>query len=145
MVVGLCAVVLLVVNVGRTEVFTALTSVAIVLVYLAYLLVTLPMLAARLRGRLPAGDGFSLGRFGAAVNTGAVVYGLLMAVDIAWPRAEVYDPAGGHWYLEWFAVLFLAGAMAVGAAAYALVRRGTREEAGAPAAGAEARVAAVAP
>jgi urea carboxylase system permease len=148
LVVGLCAVALLVVNVGRAELFTALTSVAIVLVYLAYLLVTLPMLRARLRGLLPAQEGFSLGRFGVAVNIGAVVYGLLMTVNIAWPRAEVYDPAGGHWYLAWFAVLFLAGALAAGAAAYAWVRRERpNTEAGPEAgteAGAESRVAAVA-
>ncbi|MCF2528996.1 amino acid permease [Yinghuangia soli] len=123
LVIGVLAAALLLVNVGRAELFTALTSVAIVLVYGAYLLVTLPLLAARLRGRLPAHDGFSLGRFGIAVNAGAVVYGLLMLVNIGWPRAEVYDPAGGHWYLEYFAVLFVAGALAIGAGAYALLRR----------------------
>ncbi|MDI2132882.1 amino acid permease [Yinghuangia seranimata] len=123
LVVGVLAAALLLVNVGRAELFTALTSVAIVLVYLAYLLVTVPLLVARLRGRLPAGDGFSLGRFGPAVNAAAVVYGVLMAVNIGWPRAEVYDPEGGHWYLEWFAALFLAGVLAVGAAAYGLLRR----------------------
>lgn len=123
LVVGVLAAALLLVNVGRAELFTALTSVAIVLVYLAYLLVTLPMLVARLRGRLPAHEGFGLGRFGVAVNLGAVAYGLLMAVNIAWPRAEVYDPAGGHWYLEWFAALFVGGALLLGAGAYALLRR----------------------
>ncbi|WTW93268.1 amino acid permease [Streptomycetaceae bacterium NBC_01309] len=123
LIVGVLAAGLLLVNVGRAELFTALTSVAIVLVYVAYLLVTLPMLVARLRGRLPAHEGFSLGRFGIAVNLGAVAYGVLMAVNIAWPRAEVYDPAGGHWYLEWFATLFVGGALLVGAGAYALLRR----------------------
>ncbi|MGA4543726.1 amino acid permease [Uniformispora flossi] len=144
LVVGLCAVALLVVNVGRAELFTALTSVAIVLVYLAYLLVTLPMLRARLRGLLPAQEGFSLGRFGVVVNIGAVVYGLLMTVNIAWPRAEVYDPAGGHWYLAWFAVLFLAGALAAGAGAYAWVRRERPDAETGAEARAEARAAAVA-
>jgi hypothetical protein len=31
---------------------------------------------------------------------------------MAWPRQAVYDPAGGHWYLQYFALLFL-GAVAV--------------------------------
>ncbi|HSA53945.1 MAG TPA: amino acid permease [Yinghuangia sp.] len=123
LVVGVLAAALLVVNMGRAELFTALTSVAIVLVYVAYLLVTLPMLIARRRGRLSPHEGFSLGRFGLVVNVGAVAYGLLMTVNIAWPRAEVYDPAGGHWYLRWFAPLFVAVAVAAGAAAYARLRR----------------------
>jgi hypothetical protein len=42
-----------------------------------------------------------------------------MAVNLGWPRAEVFDPGGGHWYLRWFAVLFLVAALAVGAIAYA--------------------------
>ena len=27
----------------------------------------------------------------------------------------MYDPAGGHWYFQWFTVLFLAATVAVGA------------------------------
>jgi hypothetical protein len=56
------------------------------------------------------------------VNVLALLYGVAMTVNLAWPRAAVYDPAGGHWYLQWFSVLFLAGALAAGAA-YRLRRR----------------------
>jgi hypothetical protein len=52
-----------------------------------------------------------------------VVYGLFMAVNMAWPRQAVYDPAGGHWYLQYFALLFLGAVAALGYATYALANR----------------------
>jgi hypothetical protein len=45
----------------------------------------------------------------------AVVYGLFMTVNLSWPRAQVYDPAGGHWYFQWFTVLFVGATVAAGA------------------------------
>jgi hypothetical protein len=60
------------------------------------------------------------------VNVLAVLYGLFMAVNIAWPRAAVYDPAGGHWYLQWFAEIFVVGVALLGALAYVVVSRSTR-------------------
>lgn len=59
---------------------------------------------------------FSLGRWGVAVNALALLYGLTMTVNLAWPRAAVYDPAGGHWYFQWFTVLFLTATVLVGVA-----------------------------
>ena len=44
------------------------------------------------------------------------MYGLVMTVNLAWPRADVYDPAGGHLYFQWFTVLFLTATVLVGAA-----------------------------
>jgi urea carboxylase system permease len=123
-VVGVLAIGLLAVNVGEASLFTALASVCIVMLYGAYLMVTLPLLLARLRGWWRAEEGgFSLGRWGVAVNAGAVLYGAAMMVNIAWPRAAVYDPQGGHWYLQWFAVLFVAGTLVAGVLAYVRVRR----------------------
>ncbi len=108
-------------NVGQAQLFTAITSVAVVIVYLAYLLVTLPMLVRRTRGLEPAAPGqFTLGRWGLPVNALAVVYGLFMAVNMAWPRQAVYDPAGGHWYLQYFALLFLGAVAVFGYIAYRL-------------------------
>jgi urea carboxylase system permease len=122
--IGVAAIAILGVNVGQAQLFTAITSVAVVIVYLAYLLVTLPMLIQRRRGLPPAGPGqFTLGRFGMPVNALAVIYGLFMAVNMAWPRQAVYDPAGGHWYLRYFALLFLAAVAALGYITYRLAHR----------------------
>jgi lipopolysaccharide export LptBFGC system permease protein LptF len=68
--------------------------------------------------------GFSLGRFGLPINIIAVCYGLFMAVNMAWPRPEVYDPAGGHWYLKYFAVLSCSAAVLLGLALYRVANRG---------------------
>ena len=59
---------------------------------------------------------FSLGRWGLPLNALAVAYGVVMTANLAWPRAAVYDPEGGHWYFQWFTVLFLGAALALGAA-----------------------------
>jgi hypothetical protein len=113
-----------VVNLGDASVFLALSSVCIAMLYGAYLMVTGPMLVRRLRGQYRAArpGEFSLGRFGIAINAIAVVYGVLMMINLAWPRAEVYDVAGGHWYLQWFAPLFMLGAVVLGAAVFAWLR-----------------------
>jgi urea carboxylase system permease len=124
--VGALAAAILLVNVGEAALFTALTSVCIVMLYGAYLLVTVPLLLVRLRGGFaePAADGlFSLGRWGLPVNVVAVVYGALMMVNLGWPRAVVYDPEGGHWYLQYFALLFVGGSLVLGVLAYASWRR----------------------
>ncbi|NUR93898.1 MAG: amino acid permease, partial [Kribbellaceae bacterium] len=112
---GVLAGVCLVVNVGNAGLFLGLASVCIMLLYVAYLMVTTPLLVRRLTGgELPAGideNGrplFSLGRFGPLVNIVAVGYGLAMAVNLGWPRAEVYDPAGAGWYLHYLPLITLA-------------------------------------
>jgi len=118
------AIGVLLINLGNPAVFTAVTATSVVIVYFAYLLVTGPALIARLRGLMPApAAGFSLGRWGLPVNVVAAVYGGLMLVNIAWPRQSVYDPAGEHWYLQYFALLSLAGICATGLAAYLALRR----------------------
>ncbi len=62
--------------------------------YIAYLGVTIGMLRKRIRGEWPRPDHgpyFILGRWGLPVNIVAVVYGAIVAVNIAWPRAAVYE------------------------------------------------------
>ncbi|OIJ64512.1 amino acid permease [Streptomyces mangrovisoli] len=120
-VVGVLAGVLLLMNFASPDAFLAIGTTCIVMLYLAYAMVTGPLLYRRLRGEFTA-DGtdetgaplFSLGRWGVPVNALALAYGLLMTVDLAWPRAAVYDPAGGHWYFQWFTVLFLVLTLAAG-------------------------------
>jgi amino acid transporter len=95
------------------------------MIYIAYLLVTVPMLNKRLRGEWPPRDDeagrlgyFSLGRWGLPVNILAVVWGVGMAINLAWPRKDVYNATEPfHWYLRWGAVLFI-GFVAFGGLAY---------------------------
>jgi hypothetical protein len=61
---------------------------------------------------------FSLGRFGILVNALAVAYGLAMILNLGWPRPAVYDPAGAHWYLHYFSLLFVGGTLVAGGLAY---------------------------
>ena len=100
-VIGVLALLILVVNVGQPQIFTVVTSVAVVFIYAAYLMVTIPMLVKRLQGVWP-GEGpgrgyFSLGRWGLPVNIIAVVWGSLMALNMVWPREEIFGayPWGG--------------------------------------------------
>jgi amino acid transporter len=122
---GVGAAVFLVVNIGNAGLFLALTSVCIMLLYIAYLLVTVPLLNARVRGAFPTPgrdeDGarlFSLGRAGVAVNAVAVAYQVLMAINLGWPRAEVYDPYGSGWAVQYLPVIVLLVTYGVGFVAY---------------------------
>ncbi|MER5912963.1 amino acid permease [Streptomyces sp. NPDC001982] len=129
-VVGVLAAALLLLNFASPEAFLAIGTTCIVMLYLAYAMVTGPLLFRRLRGEFTT-DGtdesgarlFSLGRWGVPVNALALLYGLFMTVNLAWPRAAVYDPAGGHWYFQWFTVLFLAVTLAAGVAYRARLAR----------------------
>jgi urea carboxylase system permease len=128
--VGVLAAALLLLNFASPEAFLAIGTTCIVMLYLAYAMVTGPLLIRRVRGEFTSSgtdeEGarlFSLGRWGIPVNALALLYGLLMTVNLAWPRAAVYDPAGGHWYFQWFTVLFLAATLAVGVAWRAVRKR----------------------
>jgi amino acid transporter len=94
--------------------------------YLAYLGVTAPMLVRRIRGTWPKPDHgpyFSLGRWGMPVNLVAVVYGALVTINIAWPRASIYNSVGApHWYWKWAAVLFIGAVVIIGILYYFLVQ-----------------------
>jgi urea carboxylase system permease len=136
---GLGAAACLLVNVGNAGLFLGLASVCIMLLYIAYLLVTVPLLVSRLRGgALPAGvdeDGkplFSLGRWGVAVNVVAVAYGALMTVNLGWPRSEVYDPAGEAWYLHYLPLISLAVTGVGGVVAYLYQRTAYHRAIGEP-------------
>ncbi|MFD3561199.1 amino acid permease [Streptomyces sp. NPDC058686] len=125
--VGVGAAALGLLNLASPEAFLAIGTTCIALLYLAYAMVTGPMLLRRLRGIPLAPDTgavthdetgrplFSMGRLGLPVNALAFLYGAVMTVNLAWPRAAVYDPAGGHWYFQWFTVLFLGAAVLLGA------------------------------
>ena len=124
-VIGALTIGLLVLNVGNQRAFFVLTSVAIIMFYIAYLCVTGPLLIARMRGKWPTSDHgpyFSLGRWGLWVNLLAVVFQVGVMVNLAWPRAAVYG--GDHWYYQWGAFVFVGLLGGVGAVYFLLVHRG---------------------
>jgi amino acid transporter len=121
--VGTCALALLAINLANQSAFLTLTSVAIVMFYLPYLAVTGSMLYRRIKGQWPRaehGPYFSLGRFGFAINLFAVVYGAIVAFNIAWPRADVY---GAKWYFKFGAYEFIGVFFIIGCLYYFLVQR----------------------
>ena len=75
--------------------FTIIISLGIILMYIAYLGVTIPLLRMRLGGwpgNLPdAKEGlFALGRWGVPVNAIAIAYGVAMIINLEWPRIALY-------------------------------------------------------
>jgi urea carboxylase system permease len=126
LVTGILTLVLLAINVGNQSAFYVITAIAIIMFYLAYLGVTVPMLVRRLRGTWPKPDHgpyFSLGRWGLPVNIAAVAYGSLVAINIAWPRNSIYNAVGKpHWYWQWAPFLFIGVIVIIGSLYYFLVQ-----------------------
>jgi urea carboxylase system permease len=127
-VTGIIAILILVVNVGNASIFLVVTSVSIILVYIAYLLVTTPTFIRR-RAGWPEDEGktglFTLGRTGGLViNAIAIVYGLFMAINLIWPRNEVYG-AGKY---KWGGVIAVGSVLAIGLLYYLLVQQRKPDE-----------------
>jgi amino acid transporter len=126
LVTGGLTLILMLINVGNQSAFLVLTSLAIIMFYIAYLGVTVPMLLKRLRGEWPKPDHgpyFSLGRWGTLVNAGAVIYGFLVALNIAWPRNAIYNALGTpHWYWQYSPFLFVGGVVIIGTIYYFTVQ-----------------------
>jgi amino acid transporter len=125
--VGLLAAGLLVFHINLPQIVETLSSLAILWVNLAYLMVTLPMLAGRILGRSkpavpgPGREGlFSMGRLGLPVNAVASAWGLFVVLNIAWPRPEFYgtDPWG-----RFAAPLWTLGLLVAGLRYYGIVQR----------------------
>src|SRR5262249_54966234 len=109
-IIGALAAFILILNINLPHCGGMLCSVPIAWANLAYLLVTLPMLVGRLRGRcrpqplprepvLEAGGLpqlgttrrlFSMGGFGLPINAIAVAWGFFVVINVSWPRPEVY-------------------------------------------------------
>ena len=123
--IGVIAELILVLNIGQPKIFTVLTSIAVIMIYLSYLLVTVPMLGKRLAGQWPPADlvpggYFTLGRWGMFVNVVAVIWGAGMALNLAWPREAVY---GTPWYNTWGAFIYIGVILSAGLGWYAIKGR----------------------
>jgi urea carboxylase system permease len=125
-VIGVIAALILAVNIDQPKIFTVLTSIAVIMIYLAYLMVTGPQLKKRLLGQWPpadleAGGYFTMGKWGLLVNIVAVLWGAGMALNLAWPRASVY---GSPWYNTWGAFVYIGVILGTGLLWYAVRGRG---------------------
>jgi hypothetical protein len=76
-------------------------------IYLAFQLIIIAALFARLKGWRPSGQ-FTLGPWGTLVNIAALVYGLSAIANMVWPRSP--DAA---WYINYS--MILSTAIVVGA------------------------------
>lgn len=131
--VGIGAALVLLVNYDQSAIFTALSSLCIAMLYMAYLGVTGPLLIRRIKRR-DAGfpvqldeqenPVFSLGRWGIAINALAVLYQIFMIINLMWPRTAIYDLTGNTWWLQWSAILFVGLTLVVGA----LIHRRNRDK-----------------
>ncbi|MEU5884337.1 amino acid permease [Spirillospora sp. NPDC047279] len=86
---------------------TKIVSFAVLGIYLGFQMVVLAALRARLKGWRPAGP-FTLGRWGLAVNVGALVYGVAAIVNMVWPRTP-----DAPWYDDY--LVLLSGVVVAGA------------------------------
>ncbi len=93
-------------------------------IYVAFLLIALAALIARLRGSWTPAGRIRLGRAGVVVNLLAVAWLAFETVNIAWPR-ESLAPPGAPVYQVWAAPLVLAVIAAMGFA-YLVVARPQR-------------------
>jgi urea carboxylase system permease len=113
---------ILLINLGNAKVFNALIGAGVLLIYLAYLGVTLPALRSRLRGEWqPDRRFFHMSpKVGTVVGIGATVWGAVGALNLIWPRPEFY---GDAWYQEYSGILVVAAVLAIGAVHYVLAFR----------------------
>ncbi len=93
-------------------------------IYVAFLLIALAALIARLRGTWRPAGRIQLGRAGVVVNVLAVAWLAFETVNITWPR-ESLAPSAAPWYQVWAAPLVLTLITAVGVA-YLLVAKPQR-------------------
>ena len=89
-----------------TDAITKIISFAALGIYIGFQMVVLAALRARLKGWVPSGK-YTLGKWGLAINIGALVYGIIAMVNMAWPRTP-----DAPWYDNW--IVALSGIVVIG-------------------------------
>jgi amino acid transporter len=95
-------------------------------IYVAFLLIALAALIARVRGSWKPAGRVSLGRAGTPVNALAVIWLAFESVNIAWPRKSL-APLGAPAYQVWAAPIVL-GAIAVAGFSYLVIAKPHRRQ-----------------
>jgi amino acid transporter len=107
-VAALVPAIIVLVSIVSTDALTKIISFATLGIYLGFQMVVLAALRARLKGWNPSGA-FRLGIWGLPVTVGALAYGILAMLNIAWPRTP--DAA---WYDNWVVALGTAVVIGLG-------------------------------
>jgi amino acid transporter len=117
---GVIALIILASNWANPRAFTIIISMGIILMYIAYIMLTTQLLRRRNEGwpgNLPdAQDGlFSLGPWAKLTNVVAILYGAAMIINLEWPREEFYGPL---WYQKYGPITVTIVLFAIGLAIY---------------------------
>ncbi|MBE8515959.1 amino acid permease [Amycolatopsis sp. H6(2020)] len=115
--------VIIVASLWSQDALTKIISFSTLGIYLAFQMVVLAVLRARVRGWRPSGE-YRLGRWGLPVAVGALVYGVAAIVNMVWPRTP--DSA---WYDNYIVLIGGVVVVAVGAVYLAVARPHLRSDA----------------
>ncbi len=116
-------VVLIIGSLISSNALTKLVSFGSVGVYIAFQMVVLAALRARINGWVPRGK-YRLGLWGMPVNIGALVYGVAAIVNLCWTR-EPCRP----WYDDYISLLMSVTIIGLGILYLALTRAHTKSDA----------------
>jgi amino acid transporter len=96
-----------------TDALTKIVSFAALGIYIGFQMVVLAALRARLKGWRPSGK-YQLGRWGLAINVGALLWGVAAMVNLCWPRTP-----GAAWYDNY--IVLVSAIVVIGAGAIYLI------------------------
>ena len=105
---GVMPAVIVLIGFAKQDAVTAIISFAAIGIYIAFQMVVVAALRARLNGWIPAGA-FSLGSWGTAVNVLALIYGVAAIINIGWPRTPDQP-----WYLDYGTIVSTLVVIAAG-------------------------------
>lgn len=110
---------------ANVSALTALVSFGVSGIYVAFGLTVLGALIARMRGWQPAGH-YTLGSKGMLVNIIALVYLVVMFLNLAWPSG-LASPRGALFNLDWVTIVVVA-LLAVAGLVVRMLAPGTRKQ-----------------
>ncbi len=105
----------------RTAAVGSLIAFGTAAIYVAFLLIALAALTARLRGSWKPAGHVRLGRAGTVINVLAVIWLAFETVNIAWPRTSLAPP-GAPVYQVWAAPILLGAITVIGLTHLVLAR-----------------------